>query len=228
MFTPRFIPLLAGLTMLCLGSVASAQSQSSAASDKRTFSLIALSELPYKNLYYRSSKGFVPIELRKRRRSDAYPLSAVEFLELYTDHSDPEQQYRLIGQGKLVKQSKRMLFFLKNIGGQHRGRLPVLVLGLDDSHNTFPNSSFRFINFISKPLVIEFNRERFQMQPGESKISKLDLPAGGDFTPFVVKDTEGKRLAGTRLFSHAKGREMVLLFPPKEGKKRLNIEFFSD
>jgi hypothetical protein len=54
------------------------------------------------------------------------------------------------------------------------------------------------------------------------------LTEAGGFTPFIVKDGEGKVLGGTRLFSHAASREMVLIFPPKKGKKRLDIRYFSD
>ena len=60
--------------------------------------------------------------------------------------------------------------------------------------------------------MVRFDNEQFRMEPGQTKISKLDLPAGGDFTPFTIEDIEGKKLAGTQLFSHARGREMVLIF----------------
>jgi len=50
----------------------------------------------------------------------------------------------------------------------------------------------------------------------------------GGFTPFIVKDIEERTLGGTRLFSHAASREMVLIFPPKKGQKRLDIRYFSD
>jgi hypothetical protein len=55
----------------------------------------------------------------------------------------------------------------------------------------------------------------------------LVLGAGG-FTSFIVKDMEERTLGGTRLFSHATSREMVLVFPPKKGQKRLDIRYFSD
>ena len=193
-----------------------------------TFTAISLSSLPYETLYYRNGKEFTPLELRKGKRSKPYALSSAEFIELYTDHEDPEQRYRLIGKAPLIPESSEILYFLKPIGSKKEGRLPVRLFGLDDSETTFPNSSFRFINFINAPLLIEFDNERFGMKPGQSKISKLDLPAAGEFTSFVVRDIEEKILGGTRLFSHAASREMVLIFPPKEGKKRLDIRYFSD
>jgi hypothetical protein len=193
-----------------------------------TFTAISLSSLPYETLYYRNGKKFTPIELRKGKRSKPYTLSSAEFIELYTDHEDPEQRYRLIGKAPLITESREMLYFLKEVGSNEKGRLPVGLFGLDDSKLTFPDSSFRFINFINAPLLIEFDNERFGMKAGQSKISKLDLPAAGEFTSFIVKDIEERTLGGTRLFSHAASREMVLIFPAKKGKKRLDIRYFSD
>ena len=193
-----------------------------------TFTVISLSSLPYETLYCRNGEKFTPIELRKGKRSKPYTLSSAEFIELYTDHEDPEQRYRLIGKAPLITESSEMLYFLKDVGSNEAGRLPVGLFGLDDSDLTFPDSSFRFINFINAPLLIEFDNERFGMKPGQSKISKLDLPAAGEFTSFIVKDIEERTLGGTRLFSHAASREMVLIFPPKQGKKRLDIRYFSD
>jgi hypothetical protein len=66
------------------------------------------------------------------------------------------------------------------------------------------------------------------MKPGASMVRKLNLTEAGSFTPFLVKDGEGKVLGGTRLFSHAASRKMVLIFPPKKGQKRLDIRYFSD
>ena len=193
-----------------------------------TFTAISLSSLPYENLYYRNGKDFTQIELRKSKRSKPYALSSAEFIELYTDNEDPEQRYRLIGKAPLITGSIEMLYFLKEVGSKDTGGLPVALFGLDDSESTFPDSSFRFINFINAPLLIEFDDERFGMRAGQSKISKLDLPAGGEFTSFIVRDIEERILGGTRLFSHATSREMVLIFPAKKGKKRLDIRYFSD
>ena len=222
----RLNTLLALLAAFFIAGISSAEEP-----NKRgpiTFTVISLSSLPYETLYYRNGKKFTPIELRKSKRSKPYALSSAEFIELYTDHEDPEQRYRLIGKASLITGTSQMLYFLKEAGSKKKGRLPVRLFGLDDSEATFPDSSFRFINFINAPLLIEFDHKRFGMKAGQSKISKLDLPAGGEFTSFIVKDIEERTLGGTRLFSHAASREMVLIFPPKKGKKRLYIRYFSD
>jgi hypothetical protein len=192
------------------------------------FTLIGISKLPYRTLYYRNGGEFIPVELEEGRRSSAYSIAAAEFLELYTDHADPEEKYQLIGKAPLIAGAREMLYFLKHLGSGNKRGLPVALFGLDDSLEKFPHSSYRFINFMNQPLLLEFDNERFGMRAGESKISKLDLPAEGAFTSFRVRNIEKKRLAGTRLFSSADSREMVLIFPSKPGKRRLDIRYFSD
>jgi hypothetical protein len=193
-----------------------------------SFTVLPLSSLPYENLYYRNGKTITPIEIRKGKRSMSYPLSSAEFIELFTDHEDPELRYRLIGKAPLLTGTSRILYFLRETGSNKEGARPLGLFGIDDSKATFPDSSFRFINFINAPLSIEFNKKQFDMKPGQSKVHKLNLTEAGSFTPFIVKDMEERTLGGTRLFSHAASREMVLIFPAKKGKKRLDIRYFSD
>jgi hypothetical protein len=217
------------LTLLCaITFVSDASAQAKVQRGRVTFTMIAVADLPYENLYYRDGQKVIPIELRKGRRSEPYTLSSAEFIELLTDHEDPELRYRLIGKAPLVTGTSQMLYFLKEKGSIQPNAVPVGMFGIDDSEGTFPDSSYRFINFINAPLSIEFNKEPFEMKPGQSVVRKLNLTEAGSFTPFLVKDLQGKVLGGTRLFSHAASRKMVLIFPPKQGAKRLDIRYFSD
>jgi hypothetical protein len=217
------------LTLLCaITFVSDASAQAGGQRGRVTFTVIAVADLPYENLYYRDGPKVTPIELREGRRSEPYTLSSAEFIELLTDHEDPELRYRLIGKAPLVTGTSQMLYFLKEKGSIQPNAVPVGMFGIDDSEGTFPDSSYRFINFINAPLSIEFNKEPFDMKSGQSVVRKLNLTEAGSFTPFLVKDLQGKVLGGTRLFSHAASRVMVLIFPPKEGAKRLDIRYFSD
>ena len=222
----RLNTLLALLAAVFIVGISSAEEPNNRG--RITFTAIPLSSLPYENLYYRNGKEFTPIEMRKGRRSKPCTLSSAEFLELYTDHEDPALKYQLIGKVPLLTGTSNILYFLRKNGSNQAGVLPLGLYGIDDSEATFPDSSFRFINFINAPLVVEFNKKRFDMKPGQSAVRKLNLPEAGAFTPFIVRDINGNTLGGTRLFSHASNREMVLIFPPKQGKKRLDIRYFSD
>jgi len=227
--------LLTCLATLISGSLTYAQepadSSDSGAAKPYTgmaFTAIALSKIPYENLYYRNGTKFIEITWRNGRRSNPYPLSEAKALEVFIDHDDPKNPYRLVGKASLVPGTKKMLYFVGQNSSAKEGELPLKLYGIDDSESVFPDSSYRFINFASVPLVIDFNRKRFLVKPGKPTVQKLSLSKAGAFTPFVVRTSKGKVLGGTRLFSHATNREMVLIFPPKKGTKRLDIRFFSD
>ena len=193
------------------------------------FTAISLSKLPYESIYYRNGEDFIKIEWRNGSRSKPYSLSKAKLLEVFIDHDDPENPYRLVGRAALVAGTQTMLYFFGQNGSKKEGALPVSLYGIDDSETIFPDSSYRFINFVKVPLVVDFDKKkRFLIKPGKPIVHKLKLSKGGEFTPFVLRDTKGKVLGGTRLFSHATNREMVLIFPPKKGSKRMDIRFFSD
>ena len=227
--------LLACLTLLISGSFTCAQEPAESSDSGqpkpytgKAFSAIALSKIPYENLYYRNGTKFIEIIWKNSRRSDPYPLSEAEALELFIEHDDPEQPYRLVGKASLVANTQKMLYFVGLNGSKQEGQLPLKLYGIDDSQTVFPDSSYRFINFAPVPLVVDFNKKRFALKPGQPKVQKVSLSQAGEFTPFVVRTSKGKVLGGTRLFSHATNREMVLIFPPKKGSKRMDIRFFSD
>ena len=96
--------LLACLSVLLSASLTCAQ-ESAESSDSgeakpytgKAFTAIALSEIPYENLYYRNGTKFIEITWKNGRRSDPYPLSEAKSLELFIDHDDPKKPYLLVG-----------------------------------------------------------------------------------------------------------------------------------
>jgi hypothetical protein len=232
MISLQFIVRLTALACLISGDLCYAQEGPGGDQPKpykgKAFTAIALSEIPYENLYYRNGTKFIEIIWKKGRRSDPYPLSEATSLELFIDHDDPKKPYLLVGKASLVPGTKKMLYFVGQNSSDKEGQLPLKLYGIDDSLTAFPDSSYRFINFAPVPLVVDFNKKRFAVKPGQPKVQKVSLSEAGEFTPFVVRTSKGKVLGGTRLFSHASNREMVLIFPPKKDSKRMDIRFFSD
>lgn len=193
-----------------------------------SFSTIALSNLPEENLYVRDGKKFLPLEIGKSKRSKPYKFIHAKSFEIYTENDDPEIPYKLMGKAPFKAGAKVMLYFLRLNDPKDLDALAITVFGVDDSRTKFPKSSFRFINFTNIPLVVEFNKKKTLMAPNSNNIAKLTMTKAGAWTPFIVKNRQGKIFGGTRLFSHSENREMVLIFPPKKGSKRLDIRFFSD
>lgn len=200
---------------------------------KVSFTTIALTDLPFENLYYRDGNKAKLIAVTSNRRSTPLPLpkSETPFFELYTDPVDPEAedaQYQMVGRAPLITGTKSMLFFLRENASTKVDALPIEIFGVDDSRTKFKESTFRFFNFMSSPLLVEFDRNKFVVTPKSSIIKRLNLSKEGAFTPFILRNMKGETVGGTRLFSHASNREMVLIFPPKKGRKRLDIRYFSD
>lgn len=193
-----------------------------------SFTAIALTELPYETVYYRNGEEFIEIKWRNTLRTFPYSLSKAKALEVYIDHDDPERPYKLVGKAPLVSGTGKMLYFFAHNAAQEVGQLPISLYGVDDSKSAFPESSYRFINFTSVPLIVDFNKKRFQVKPSKPTLQKVKLSKSGEFTPFILRDNKGKVLGGTRLFSHASNREMVLIFKPKKDAKRMDIRYFSD
>ena len=193
-----------------------------------SFSAIALSNIPEESLYVRDGKKFLPLEVGKSKRSIPYKFIHAKSFEIYTENDDPEIPYKLVGEAPFKAGAKVMLYFLRQADPKDTDTLPITVFGVDDSSSKFPKSSFRFINFTKIPLVVEFNKKKVLMQPHDTEIAKLTMNKAGAWMPFIVKNRQGKIFGGTRLFSHSENREMVLIFPPKKGSKRLDIRFFSD
>lgn len=228
----QFTLLLTCLAVLVSGELTFAQEltdgEDSKAHRGRTFTAIALSKIPYAKLYYRNGDQFIEIKWKNGSRSEPFPLSKTKFLEVFIEHNDPKKPYLLVGKAPLVANTQKMLYFFAENASEKEEALPVSLYGIDDSETIFPQSSYRFINFANVPLVVDFNKKRFALKPGLPEVRKVSLSQAGEFTPFVVRTTKGKVLGGTRLFSHATNREMVLIFPPKKGKERLDIRYFSD
>ena len=102
------------------------------------FTAIALSKIPYENLYYRNGSKFIEIAWRNGRRSIPYPLSKAKALEVFIDHDDPENPYLLVGKASLVPGTQKDALFLRPKRIQARGALPVKLYGIDDSETHFP------------------------------------------------------------------------------------------
>lgn len=217
-----FLPLFSlGLWLFCF-------EDGGAQENETTFSVIALSKLPYEKLYYRSGRDALPLQINEARRSKPKPIKVSEIFEIYADSDDSDKKYKLVGKAKFPVATRKFLFFLRDSNSTDEADLPIDIFGIDDSESKFPKSSFRFANFMNTPLAISFGKEGFRLRPKEFTIKKLALSEDGEFTPFLVRNLNGDNLGGTRLFSHAANREMILIFPPKKGAKRLDIRFFSD
>ena len=221
------LPLATSVTM-------QAQGEHSGEAVAVEFTCVAWEHLPYPELFYRQGSEHLPLALSEGERSKIYPLKGAESLELFTRKdkaadagtSNVPLEYELIGTAPLLKGVKRMLFLIE--AKQDAKGLPLRLLGIDDSLETFPGGSFRFINQTPDLLRIEFGGTNCELPPEALKVVIPEIPASGGFLPAIIKDAEGRNLLENRFLAQPAGRELVIISPPAEGRTGLTMKFLSE
>ncbi|MGL5016651.1 MAG: hypothetical protein ACRDBP_00835, partial [Luteolibacter sp.] len=108
------------------------------------------------------------------------------------------------------------------------GDLPLRVLGIDDSLDSFPVGSYRFSNQTPDLLRIEFGGATHDLPAGEWKIVIPTLPEAGGFLPAIIRNEQGEILVENRFLAQRTVRELVVIGPPADGRTGLAIRFLSE
>jgi hypothetical protein len=198
------------------------------------FTCATWENLPHPEIFYRQGSEYLPLVLSAGERSKVYRLKGAESLELFTRKdktadagtSKAALEYELVGTTPLLKGVTRMLFLIE-VNKETKG-LPLQILGIDDSVESFPAGSFRFINQTPDLLRIEFGGTTCELPPGALKVVIPKIPAAGGFLPAIIKNAEGRNLLENRFFAQHTGRELVIVKPPAEGRTELVMKFLSD
>ncbi|CAA6679894.1 MULTISPECIES: hypothetical protein [unclassified Lentimonas] len=211
------------IAFLSIFSDATAQNPKVSASVE--FSCVIWNKLPYETLYYRQDGEYLPLKLSPNNRSPLYDLSGMEAFELYIPGLDETGQpaYKLVGQSALLPDVRRLLFFI--VERPKDSGLPLGLLGIDDSLNTFPPGTTRFVNMSSEPLVVSYGDKNTLIPIRSMKNVKSNAPAKGGFMPFLVTDEQGDRVYETRLMSRPTGRDMVFILPSERRDRSVELKF---
>lgn len=232
--------LSAFLAILPLAHPGALQAGEKESADPHTveFSCVAWENLPFPELFYREGKEYLPIKPSAGQRSPAYNLRDAHALELFVrkekaaagGKSASSESYELAGLAPLLEGAIRMLFLIEptSESDKNSNGLPLQLRGMDDSLETFPAGSFRFINLTPDLLRIEFGGATHDLPEGEAKVLTADLSATGGFLPIIIRNEEGRTVLENRLFGQRTGRELVIISPPDEGRKGLKVKFLSD
>lgn len=198
------------------------------------FSCVGWDHLPSPELFYRQGNKYLPIQLSSGQRSQVYTLKDAHALELFIQKESPADggkpdspdHYELAGLAPLLEGTKRMLFLIE--AKEDSNGLGLQLRGMDDSLESFPAGSFRFINLTPNFLMIEFGGATHELPEGEAKVVAPDLDATGGFVPVIIKDAEGRNILENRFFAQRTGRELVVISPPAEGRTEMSLKFLSD
>jgi hypothetical protein len=213
-----------------LGSVCHAQAQSTGGGKQLTsleFSCVALSKFKSPPLFYFVSGEYKPLQVPVGAHSPEYKLSNAAVLKLYVERKDEQGDvsYVQCAEAPLMMDCKRMLFIVSRT--KDKSPWPLQLLGMDDSLETFPTGSFRFMNATRVPLEVSINGKRDKIAPRAIAIIAPDVSETGGFYPFTIDGPDGSRFYETKLYGQFHGRETVLIGPPAHDPKRLTIKFLS-
>ena len=189
------------------------------------FSCVIWQPLKFDELFYQDKNQYLPLILKKGTRSQPQKFSSSQPLRIFIRKEvDGKTVYELVGEGKAPSKSRRLLFLI----GENTipSGLPLQVIGVDDSTESFPPGTYKFMNFTTATLEIEIFGTKERIAPKAISVVKPNIPENGGFLPFYVRSNPKTIIYKTRLLSQRGERKMVFLFPGSK-KRPLLLKFLA-
>lgn len=202
--------------------------QTSEEKKKLKFSCLYWEGAPPETLYYRQGKEFQPIEFKEGVRSEDFALKATPVFELYREVQEPKEDeppYQLLSKATIPPNSKQVLFLV--IPFETKKEVQYKVVAMDDSLTSFPRGTFRFANFTSELLMVKFAGKIKKIPSKDMVVMSCQAGKNGGFEPFILGDSKGKQIFGTRLFGQPSGRELIFISPPSKNGGTPRVKFIS-
>lgn len=224
-----FYALLVFVFPLVFWGVGNAAAQGAAGKKdgKLRFSCLYWDGLPAEDLYYRERESYRKLEFKQGSRSKSFSLVGTPVFELYRKVLEPEEgkpPYELLTRTPLPK-SKRVLFVV--IPFDVKGAVRYKVVAMDDSLQAFPRGAFRFANFSSEALFVKCGDTVKKIPSNQTTVIRQKNKPNGGFVPFLIGNTKGKTIFGTRIFGQPSGRELVFISPPEKKGGMPRVKFIS-
>lgn len=182
---------------------------------------------PSEVLYFREGEHFRSLEFKQAQRSKEFSLQGMAQFELYRKVAQPtpgKPPYALLSQCAIPNASD-ILFVV--IPYERQGALLYHVHAMDDTLASFPRGSFRFVNYTTDNIQVKCGEKMQQIAPlGLWSLASIDSSTGG-FVPFILGDSDGAIIYGTRIFGQPSGRELVFIIPPTKEGGTPRVKFIS-
>ncbi|WPJ97280.1 hypothetical protein SH580_06110 [Coraliomargarita algicola] len=218
----RFSQLVVFLCFLSTLAV-SAVAQSNESGLK--FTCLMWDDLPMEDLHYKEGKSYKPITFRKGKRSQEYYFRNASVFELFVPavNEEGERYFKLVGSSPLVEGTQQILFIVVPL--ERKPDMPLSILALDDSLEGFPPGSFRFANFTGSKLLVKVRDEVTQLETGKITVTDAQSSEDGGMVPVAFGSPAGELLHFTRIYSHARSREMVFILRSQDLRKKFDFKF---
>ena len=175
-------PLIAGLFLLCATS-------SHALESGKYFQAITTTGVIDKSLWYEQGGDKVEVYANSTLRSIDYDYDLAPRIVFYGDRTNaeglpvPEAIATLpySAEDLAAKADRLLLIFHKIASNPTRGP-SYNVLVIEDTLESFPLGSFKFINFIDSRIAVLLGQENFFVNGNKEKIIEIAVPDKGDVT----------------------------------------------
>lgn len=213
--------LLMFVYMPCFTLNAQTSGQSKLKNTKISLTCTLWDTIAYETLYFQNDGAYLPLKLYKGARSPEYEatIGPENKFKLFVPEEDEDGKiiYKLVGIAPLVANTKKVLYVIFPKTAE-AGGLPLQLYGIDDSFESSPPASYRFVNFTKNMLNVHIAGRDSVVKPKEVKVVSYTPSKEGAFEPFIVKDSSNRKVFETRLICRATGRNILFIMPaPKKG-----------
>lgn len=171
---------------------------------------------PEKALYLRMGEYYHPMNFINGKRSQSISLRRMKVFEVYEEVENPaegEAAYRLVAMVEVPERYEKILLLVLTPDEKEGDEYRLMVI--DDSMETFPPSTFLFVNLGDKMITVDFAGERQDINAGLVGVMQSKVDKRGGLVPLLIYDHEGERCYENRLFSQLTARNVIFIGPPK-------------
>ncbi|WP_309384383.1 hypothetical protein [Cerasicoccus frondis] len=183
-------------------------------------------------LYRREGDHYAPINLYSTARTEPFWHAGGNPITFYSKQTGANntESYTPAVSANVPDSIKQPLFiFTKN--RSQNGGASYKILVLDDSVNTCPPGSYRFMNWTDKNIAGRLGKQTFTIAPKAGKTIDPTSTPDPSLTIQLVEltDPENKRLYASRWVNQANARKLVLMVPREElGRSSVRIKIIAD
>lgn len=220
--------LISLFTLILILFVSAASTNAEDAHKKRkAFTCLVWHDLPIKELFYNIKKEYKPLEFRRNKRSKSYPLDNGATFNIYQSviSDTGDQIYQTVGMVDIPSNINRPLFIIEPNKNKASEGLPLNILVVDDSEESFPAGSFKFMNFSNQNLLIKIGKEVLMLPKSEFKAIDSQAPEQGGLIPIKFGNTKGEKLHFTRIYGHKNSREMIFIRQSDNPQKVIDLTY---
>lgn len=215
------------VVLLGMGSLSG---QTSIRKAQATFSCATWEKMFSHEVYYRFGKKYAPVSFIMGRRSEAYPLAPGEEFALYkqVQNEEGETTYVPVVKCKVPRHGGKLLVILEKVTNA-AGKSKVYLFPMDDAVQNFPRGTYKFVNFVRRPLDVSFGKVQKTIAPAKNVVVDPKIPSSGGFVPLYVRfPNSSKVVLEESVYGQYLSRCIVILSESKNPRRPMRMRFLNE